>query len=170
MYSILVFDIVHDRRIPKLRDDYILVKTIAVGLNPTDWKHIDFIMKEPGPLVGCDYAGILEDVGSKITKPCKNGDGICGMGHGSNAFQRVPTRRRYFAEHIVVKGDIQIGIFDNINCEQAATLGIGIAAVGQGLYQGLSLTIPTDSVKTAEPMLIYGGSTATGQCLGNSVR
>jgi NADPH:quinone reductase-like Zn-dependent oxidoreductase len=29
--------------IPKLRDDYILVKVVAVALNPTDWKHIDFL-------------------------------------------------------------------------------------------------------------------------------
>ena len=27
--------------IPKLRDDYILVKVVAVALNPTDVKHID---------------------------------------------------------------------------------------------------------------------------------
>lgn len=31
-----------DRPVPKLRDDYILVKTEAVALNPTDWKHIAF--------------------------------------------------------------------------------------------------------------------------------
>lgn len=29
--------------IPKLRDDYILVKTKAVALNPTDWKHIEWL-------------------------------------------------------------------------------------------------------------------------------
>jgi NADPH:quinone reductase-like Zn-dependent oxidoreductase len=29
--------------VPKLRDDYILVKVAAVALNPTDWKHIDFL-------------------------------------------------------------------------------------------------------------------------------
>jgi hypothetical protein len=28
---------------PKLRDDYILVKVKAVALNPTDWKHVDFL-------------------------------------------------------------------------------------------------------------------------------
>jgi NADPH:quinone reductase-like Zn-dependent oxidoreductase len=29
--------------VPKLRDDYILVKVKAVALNPTDWKHVDFL-------------------------------------------------------------------------------------------------------------------------------
>jgi len=27
---------------PKLPEDYILVKTAAVALNPTDWKHIEY--------------------------------------------------------------------------------------------------------------------------------
>jgi NADPH:quinone reductase-like Zn-dependent oxidoreductase len=34
---------VQEISIPKLRDDYILVKTKAVALNPTDWKHVDFL-------------------------------------------------------------------------------------------------------------------------------
>lgn len=29
--------------IPKLRDDYLIVKTKAVALNPTDWKHIEWL-------------------------------------------------------------------------------------------------------------------------------
>lgn len=28
---------------PKLRDDYILVKVKAVALNPTDWKHVEWL-------------------------------------------------------------------------------------------------------------------------------
>lgn len=37
--------------IPKLRDDYILVQVKAVALNPTDWKHIDFLTSK-GARVG----------------------------------------------------------------------------------------------------------------------
>jgi len=29
--------------VPKLREDYILVKVKAFALNPTDWKHVDFL-------------------------------------------------------------------------------------------------------------------------------
>ncbi len=29
--------------VPKLRDDYLIVKTKAIALNPTDWKHVDFV-------------------------------------------------------------------------------------------------------------------------------
>lgn len=34
---------VQELSVPKLRDDYILVKVKAVALNPTDWKHVDYI-------------------------------------------------------------------------------------------------------------------------------
>lgn len=34
---------VEEVSVPKLRDDYILVKVKAVALNPTDWKHVDFL-------------------------------------------------------------------------------------------------------------------------------
>jgi len=69
---------------PKLRDDYVLVKTTAVALNPTDYKHVDsgFGGYPIGAIVGCDFAGIVVDVGSKVTKPWKKGDRITGVVHG----------------------------------------------------------------------------------------
>lgn len=154
-----VASLVHDRPIPALRDDYILVKTVAVALNPTDWKHIHLVVREPGPLVGCDYAGTVEAVGSKVTKNFKKGDRICGVAHGSNSVQHEDGT---FAEYIVVKGDLQIKIPQNLSFEEASTLGIGITTVGQGLYQALKLAPPSSPTATAESILIYGGSTATG--------
>jgi NADPH:quinone reductase-like Zn-dependent oxidoreductase len=154
-----VANLVHDHPIPTLRDDYILVKTVAVALNPTDWKKVYNTISEPGPLVGCDYAGIVEEVGVKVTKDFKKGDRICGVVHGSNAVQHEDGA---FAEYIVVKGDLQIKIPPNLSFEEASTLGIGITTVGQGLYQALKLSPPSSPISSAEPILIYGGSTATG--------
>jgi NADPH:quinone reductase-like Zn-dependent oxidoreductase len=73
---------VQDVPLPRLRDDYVLVKVKAVGLNPTDWKHIDNAQLHSGNRVGCDYAGVVEEVGSKVTKPFKKGDRISGVVHG----------------------------------------------------------------------------------------
>lgn len=75
-----------DVEIPKLpADDYILVKTTAVAINPTDWKHIDLADKFPcvGIWVGCDYAGVVEEVGPGVTTDFKKGDRICGPVNGS---------------------------------------------------------------------------------------
>ena len=148
-----------DRPKPTLRDDYILVKTVAVALNPTDWKHVDFMPTE-GALCGCDYAGIIEEVGTKVDKPWKKGDRVCGFCHGANALQREDGA---FAEYIVAKGSIQMAIPENMTFEAAATLGAAIVTVGQALYQSLQLPLPNAApAQEPFPVLIYGGSTATG--------
>lgn len=149
---------VTNRSKPQLRDDYILIKTAAVALNPTDWKHVDF-MATSGALMGCDYAGIVEEIGSKVKKPFKKGDRVFGMCHGANLLQLEDGA---FAEYIVAKGDIQMFIPPQMSFEEAATLGVGIYTVGQALYQSLQLPLPTAPATEAFPLLIYGGSTATG--------
>ena len=151
-------ELVSDRPIPNLRDDYILVKTAAVALNPTDWKNIDNLGMD-GALSGCDYAGTVEEVGKGVSKQWKKGDRVAGFAHGGDVVQH---ENGAFAEYIVAKGDIQMAVPDGVSFEEAATLGIGVFTVGQGLYQSLGLPLPTEPAKEAFPVLIYGGSTATG--------
>ena len=149
-----------NRAIPKLRDDYILVKTEAVALNPTDWKHIAFGLAAQGGLAGCDFAGTVEEVGSAVTKSYSKGDRIAGVSHGGNAVQPEDGA---FAEHVLAKGDVQLKIPDSLSFEAAATMTLGITTVMQGLFQkALKLNWPTDPVKEKTYVLIYAGSTATG--------
>ncbi|KAE8371532.1 chaperonin 10-like protein [Aspergillus bertholletiae] len=151
--------LVSDRPLPTLRDDYILIKTVCVALNPTDWKHVEYDFGAPGCVVGCDYSGIVEEVGKNVKKSFRKGDRVFGFTHGSNAVQ---PEDGCFAEYIVAKGDLQMHIPDSLSFQDAATLGVGISTVGQGLYQSLKLALPTESISQPEPILIYGGSTATG--------
>lgn len=144
--------------VPELRDDYILVTTHAVALNPSDWKHVDF-MASPGARLGCDYAGVVEAVGKAVTKEFKKGDRVVGPCYGANAMNHDTGS---FGQHIIVKGDVQIKIPDNLSFEEAATLGIGLTTAGQALYQNLKLPLPDSDLKANFPILIYGGSTATG--------
>jgi NADPH:quinone reductase-like Zn-dependent oxidoreductase len=114
--------------LPALPDDYILIRPTAVALNPTDWKHIDGAPRatDVGAIVGCDYAGIVEQVGPKVTKKFAKGDRITGFLHGSN---RVRPNGGAFAEYIIAKGDLQIKIPDNLSDVEAATLGVGVSTV-----------------------------------------
>ncbi|KAJ3070459.1 hypothetical protein HDU98_006527 [Podochytrium sp. JEL0797] len=148
---------------PSLRDDYILVRPKAVAINPTDWKHVDYLASA-GARVGCDFAGIVTEVGSKVTTGLQKGDRVWGFAHGSNAINHEDGA---FAETITAKGDIASKIPDNLSFEEASSLGVGVFTVGQGLYQSLGLPMPsaTDSAAAANSktqVLIYGGSTATG--------
>lgn len=61
-----------------------------------------------------------------------------------------------------MKGNLQIRIPDQISFEEAATLGVGITTLGQGLYQSLGFPLLTEPAKDHPPVLIYGRSTATG--------
>lgn len=150
-----------DRPVPKLRDHYILVKPVAVALNPTDLSHILRPFAAPGCILGVDYAGIVEEVGPKVTKDFKKGDRVCGFSHGGNISQKEEGT---FAEHIVCIGDLQMRIPDNLSFEEAATLGVSVGTVGQGLFEqtGLELALPSRPIKEQETVLVYGGSTATG--------
>jgi len=150
--------LVTDRPIPKLRPGYVLVDVKAVALNPTDWKHIDFL-NTPGCLSGCDYAGVVAETGSGYDKRWAKGDRICGFVHGGNEVQKEDGA---FAEKIVAKADIQLRIPDRLSFEEAATLGVGVITCGQGLYQALGLNFPDQPSTKGETILIYGGSTATG--------
>ena len=116
-------------------------------------------MATAGALSGCDYAGVVEEIGAKVKKPFKKGDRVCGFCHGAN---RLQLEDGAFAEYIVAKGDISIIIPPQMSFEEAATLGAGIITVGQSLYQSLQLPLPTAPATEPFPLFIYGGSTATG--------
>ena len=68
----------------KLPSGYVLVKTKAVALNPTDWKAIDnpagFAV---GTRPGVDFAGIVEEVGPDVKKDFQQGDRVCGVTFGA---------------------------------------------------------------------------------------
>ena len=150
--------VVTDRSIPRIRTGYLLVKVSAVALNPTDWKHIE-LLAPADALIGCDYAGVVEETGTGYNKNWKKGDRICGMCHGGDETQ---FENGAFAEHIVVKADLQMKIPEKMSDEEAATLGVGLMTVGQGLFQALKLPLPDQPAESPETILIYGGSTATG--------
>ncbi|CAK7226759.1 hypothetical protein SEUCBS140593_006350 [Sporothrix eucalyptigena] len=161
------------RAVPSLQPNQVLVKPVAVALNPTDWRHLAYERAKPGCIVGCDYAGVVVSAGAEARdtagNPWKEGDKIFGCAHGSNL---VNPDDGVFTEYAVVTGDIQMRLSEatekSIRFEGAATLGLGAITVGQGLFQkSLKLELPDPSTAANPPsrdtpVLIYGGSTATG--------
>lgn len=69
-----------DAPIPQLAADDVLVKVMAAGINPVDWKIREGYLKEMLPhklplVLGWDVSGVVEAVGDKVTK-FKPGDQV----------------------------------------------------------------------------------------------
>ncbi|KAF2734821.1 GroES-like protein [Polyplosphaeria fusca] len=153
---------VQDVPIPSLRSpDHVIVRPVAVALNPTDWKHITWVKTHP--TVGCDFAGVVESVGDSPAKAWKKGDRVWGFTHGSNSVQEEDGA---FGEYLISKSGLLGRVPDNMSFEDASTLGVATLTVGQGMYQEMDLPWPGTQEKVAEDkkpwFLIYGGSSAMG--------
>ncbi len=176
--------VVSDAPVPQATEDFVKVKTVAVALNPSDWKHID-LRADRGAVCGFDYAGYVEEIGPLVEKDYKKGDRIAGFTHGcnvlhssfhtlakaleegtrltiDNAANTLNHSTGAFAEHIIGKGDIALKLPENMSFDEGATLGAGVTTIGLSLYKSLGLPLPTSPVELPFPVLVYGGSTATG--------
>ncbi|CZR62513.1 related to zinc-binding oxidoreductase ToxD [Phialocephala subalpina] len=154
---------VKDRPLPKLPKDCLLVKTVAVGLNPHELVDIypPYTISSPGDLLGCDYSGIVLEVGSEVTRPFKKGDRVCGCTRPNPLQPDWGT----FAEFIVVVGDVQLRIPEGMGFEDAASLGVTVLTSGAVLCDTLGLPMPTDCDVKRRQILVYGGSTSMGRMI-----
>lgn len=154
-------ELITNRPLPALRDGYLLVRTVAVALNPIDWKRLEST-PAPEATVGHDYAGIVVAVGASVNRPFQVGDRVCGLVNGGDGTQ---IENGAFAEYIAVKGDVQIKIPDGVSFVDAATAGVGTLSAGQCLYgpSGLGLQLPGvgQGQSGGEAVFVYGGSTAS---------
>lgn len=139
------------------RPNELLIKVVAVALNPTDWKHVRANI--PGrPTIGCDFAGVVQEVGTEVTR-FKKGDRVWGMLHGSN---EARPNNAAFQEQVYAREGLTVHIPDHLSFEEAASLPVGVLTVGQGMYQEMPVPWPNNPLKEKVPILIYGGSSATG--------
>ncbi|GAA5899526.1 zinc-binding alcohol dehydrogenase family protein [Sporobolomyces salmoneus] len=142
---------------PQPGTEEIVLKNHAVALNPTDWKHRDAV-SPPGALLGCDFAGTVESVGSGVTN-VKEGDRVAGFVHGG----RKPDEGS-FAQYVKAQSTLVWKVPSSVSWEEAAASG-GIAPLTavQALYLRHKLQPPSNPVKDQEiPVLVWGGTSSVG--------
>jgi NADPH:quinone reductase-like Zn-dependent oxidoreductase len=143
-----------------LTDKMIIVATCAMALNPTDFK-MPAAFPSPGAVDGADFAGDIVQVGPAVTK-WRVGDRVFGAvqgadpkNHQSGAFQQfVPAYEREV-----------LRVPDGMSYETAAAIGgacIGTAALALYCSLGLRPLPGGEACLKPLPVLVYGGSTATG--------
>ncbi|KAI1661698.1 zinc-binding dehydrogenase [Daldinia decipiens] len=164
--------VVSKASIPSLPSGFALVKTYAVALNPSDHK-ILHNFPIPGGYIGSDFSGTVvqtaDDVNTDILKP---GTMVSGA-----AFNFAPTHRKVngaFAEYVRAPVDLLLRVSppssthkDTMGPLEAATLATAISTCILAFWSpdalGLlgTLDAPVHHEKPI-PVLVYGGSTATG--------
>lgn len=72
--------LVDDAKVPLVEDDMVLVKNVAVALNPVDTKMAAPHLVTAGAIAGHDFAGTVVAFGSRVwtAAPIKVGDRVCG--------------------------------------------------------------------------------------------
>ncbi|RDX46877.1 GroES-like protein [Lentinus brumalis] len=152
---------VKDHPVPSIADDEILVKTVAVSQNPTDFKHVDWVhIGRRGSVLGCDFSGIVVKVGKNVTSR-KVGDRVSGFVHGG-----AWPDEGAFAEYLRTPAELVWPVPDSLKHEEAATLNCAFWTAVQALFHStrLGLVEPPEKAKNSEWVLIYGGSSSVGQC------
>ena len=150
-----------DVLVPTNLEDMLLVKTVAVAINPSDAKMVDYSCTV-GATSGYDFSGTVVLVGSSpsLQSHFQVGDRVCGGVHGMNALE---PENGAFAQYVRANPNLTLKIPDSMSFEDAATLGTGLSTTGLTLFK--SLGIPDTPDKPAQKpyfVLVYGGSSATG--------
>ncbi|KAH7201487.1 chaperonin 10-like protein [Fusarium oxysporum] len=147
-----------DVPIPTISSNEILVKVKAVALNPTDFKHLD-IISPTNSIIGCDYAGVVHQVGDSVRDRWKVGDRVAGAVHGG-----LYPDKGAFAEYLKIDADLAWKVPDDISDTDATTYGV--SAVTAMLVLNVHHGIPFVDTKPATPkneaIFIYAGATSAG--------
>ncbi|WFC99859.1 hypothetical protein MYAM1_002605 [Malassezia yamatoensis] len=143
----------------------VMVKVQNVALNPTDWKHLDWVGSK-GAIVGSDFCGSIVDDCNETETGMPAGTRVAGMVRGG--YQKGVGA---FAEYVSTYPATLIKVPDNVPSEEAAGLGVGGFTSYCCLFQDkhLNLAAPSASlsqlpeVDSSKKILIWSGSTSVGQ-------
>ncbi|KAJ6125614.1 chaperonin 10-like protein [Penicillium samsonianum] len=150
--------------IPKPGPCEVVIKNVAVAINPVDWKIQSlgrYLEKYPFVL-GEDAAGTIEAVGSCVSRFKKGQrviahcNGLMTQDPASAAFQLYP----------VVTESLVAELPDSVTFEQGVVLPLAISTACAGLYRedylGLPLPAATDVKPAGQTILVWGGASSVG--------
>ena len=132
--------------VPTTKADEVLVKVHAFGINRPDILQRQGLYPMPKsvtPVPGLEVAGIVESVGSDVTK-FKVGDKVCGLTNGGG-----------YAEYCVVPESQALTIPEDVSFTQAAAIPETFFTVWANVFQ-------MGKAKAGETVLVHGGASGIG--------
>jgi NADPH:quinone reductase-like Zn-dependent oxidoreductase len=144
----------------------VLVKTVAVALNPVDTKMLAGFAV-PGAILGYDFAGTVIAIGSNVSQGYKDihvGDRVLGTG---NSMDHDRPAAGAFAQYVSLPAILTLRIPDSMSFTDTACISTALVCAGLGLFWSMkvpgSLSSPCAAPPAKRPyVLISGGSTPTG--------
>ena len=136
---------------PEPKEDEILVRVMAAGVNPVDAYVRQGMFAKRGldnrpAIIGYDISGVVEQTGPKVTK-FKNGDAVfCYLS---------VMRGGGYAEFAIAKESETALKPKNINFEEAAAVPLAATTAWQAL-------VDTAKLEKGQTVLIHGGSGGVG--------
>ena len=127
-----------------LESTQIRVRTIAAAQNPTDVKSFDLKRYGDGHILGGDFCGHVESVGSKVNR-FKPGDRIGGF-----------VRQGAYATHVTAEERLCFKVPGAISSEAAATLPLALNTAWLALFSSYSLGLDRTGDRDTQ-VLVWGG-------------
>ncbi|KAK5171984.1 uncharacterized protein LTR77_003621 [Saxophila tyrrhenica] len=147
---------------PEVKANTILVRPSYVGINPCDHMVTDYLSHwHQDQILGCDYSGTVEEVGSDVETTLKPGDKVFGPLAAGAAYDHS---RGAFGELLPAYGDLCFAKPTSISEAGAASLGIALSTIAVSFYSDFGLPLPDENPESGrgKPFFVYGGSTTTG--------
>jgi NADPH:quinone reductase-like Zn-dependent oxidoreductase len=142
----------------------LVIRTMAVAINPADVvvQKLGIIVDTYPAILGCDVAGIVEEVGANI-EDFKVGDRVIGT-----AQPRPGGIFKYsgFQQYVVLKMPQVARIPDSTSFTDGTVLPLGILASSSCLFheETLDLEMPPSQNGNGKIVLIWGASSSLGCC------
>lgn len=137
---------------PEPASNEVLVRIVASGVNPIDYKirkgNAPYAMPDLPAVLGCDMAGVVEAVGSRV-KNLSAGDEVYGLIGGVRGLQGS------LAEYVAVDSDLVAVKPKNLTFREAAAMPLAFLTAWEGLVERAQ-------IKAGQKVLIHGGAGGVG--------
>lgn len=157
----------HDAPVPRLQPKTLLIKTVAVAINPSDYK-IGANCPTPRAIMGMDFVGKILQMDAEAVQLRPDlavGDKVCGFIPGSNPLH---PDNGSFAQYLRAHAQLVYRVPEGMLDVEAASMGVATATAALALWHSLKLPASPASPLTStdacglEYVLVYGASTASG--------
>ena len=159
----------------------ILIRVVAVALNPIDPLYVVNPLGQSGRTVGSDFGGVVEILGDAVPRlksGLKPGDRVAGFLQGACS---VNDRPGAFAEFLVCPWDLVWKVGEGMRLQAAAAVSLSGLTAAQALFYRMGLEAPfpwpvegltstaaaavgpeANDVNRSVSIFIYGASTSVG--------